>query len=56
MTPGQGLNLGTPSGANGRSYITYSFKDSTGNVVYVGRASGKGNKGFQKDMTTLMIP
>ncbi len=27
----------------GKSYITYSFKDISGNVVYVGRASGKGS-------------
>ena len=43
VTPGQGINLATPSAANGKSYITYVFKNAEGQVVYVGRSSGTGN-------------
>ena len=42
VTPGRGLNLDVPSAPEGSSYITYSFKNSSNEVVYVGRASGPG--------------
>jgi hypothetical protein len=41
VKPGQGFDRSKPSAANGKSYITYVFKER-GKVVYVGRASGKG--------------
>jgi pretoxin HINT domain-containing protein len=43
VRPGHGLDLDTPSGGNGRSFITYAAEDAEGNVQYVGRASGKGS-------------
>jgi hypothetical protein len=42
VTPGRGLNLDVPSDPEGRSHITYAFKNSSGEVVYVGRAGGPG--------------
>ena len=35
------MNLTVPSAADGKSYITYMFKDGE-EIVYVGRASGPG--------------
>lgn len=37
------LDLTTASAEDGRSYITYAFKNSNNQVTYVGRASGPGN-------------
>ncbi len=42
VTPGEGLNLDTPSSVSGRSYITYEFRDPADGVAYIGRASGPG--------------
>lgn len=43
ITPGTGIDLTTASAPGGRSFITYVFKNSDDQVVYVGRASGSGN-------------
>ena len=43
IRPGQRLNLDVPSAPDGRSYITYAFKNAEGQIVYIGRASGPGN-------------
>ncbi|WP_152679947.1 hypothetical protein [Paenibacillus sp. IHB B 3415] len=42
VIPGKGLNLDIPFALNGRSYITYAFKNLGDEIEYVGRASGKG--------------
>lgn len=43
LPPGRQLNLAIPSAPDGRSFITYAFKNADGQVVYVGRGSGQGN-------------
>ena len=42
ITPFKGFDPRVASGANGKSYITYAFKNAKDEVVYVGRASGHG--------------
>jgi len=39
---GRKLNLNAPSTSDGRSFITYAFKNSDDEIVYVGKASGVG--------------
>ncbi|WP_414549573.1 hypothetical protein [Anabaena sp. CCY 0017] len=41
VQPGKNLNLDIPSAPDGKSYITYVFKDGD-NVIYVGKASYAG--------------
>ncbi|MFC5827206.1 RHS repeat-associated core domain-containing protein [Nonomuraea insulae] len=43
ITPGKNLKLNVPSGSDGKSsYITYIIRNNKDQVVYVGKASGKG--------------
>ncbi|MEO3807294.1 RHS repeat-associated core domain-containing protein [Nonomuraea sp. B1E8] len=42
ITPGKGFRVDVPSAAGGRSYITYVIRNSKDQIVYVGKASGKG--------------